>query len=532
MARVPMPVHPRGGVLDRKYTFEYDVGLWTLGTVQVLKDRQTGSQKLCKTVPKNNFPGPRDAIARLRRLEELRHPTICCVDDVMEDAGRIFVISEKCEGGDLADWVVRVQEEGNWLQEQTVAEYIRQALIALAHAHAHKVYHRDLRPSSLGLTSKMPDATVKVMDVGLASILDPEDSAMQQGGSPYIAPEVLTGFGRVVPGAPDIWSIGAIAHSLLVGHPPSQDEGAWTVGTGILSRRGAENDGWSERSAASHDFVKCLLQQAGDRPTAARALQHPWLAGVVSLDPGHWNLGSQVTRELQNRLVCYMIAVLLVPDCLQYREWFHLRQSFAQSDLDRDGLVARHIIHKLLKEQAAGAVVAAALDVVDVRKTDQMDLCAVACAAVLVQEFAGAGQPMSPADILPQLLTRFFTSYGDPQQKTTSLAGINASLCTAVMRDFESQAGVRYDEVLACLPEEGNIDSQSLVAGFTRCGGRGTPLAGGPALVAAGTTDASWGGSMSIEGLGDLVKHVFQTCGVLGQQRERQRAYRSTLGGR
>jgi len=528
---VQMSHHQRGGVLERKYTFEYDVGLWTLGSVQVVKDRKSGDVKTCKTVPKTGFVQPRDTVNRLRRLQELRHPHICSVDDVLEDATRTYVISEKCAGGDLADWTVRVQEEGNWLQEQTIAEYMRQALIAVAHAHAHKVCHRDLRPSSLALTSKMPDAKVKVMDLGLASVLDPEDAAVQKAPSPYTAPEVLTGFGRVVPGASDVWSIGAIAHSLLVGHPPSQDEGAWSVGTGILSRR-AESDGWSDRSPASRDFVRRLLLQAGDRPTAARALQHPWISGVVSLDFRHWNLTLQAARELQNRLLCYLLAVLLIPDCLQYREWFQLRQSFANRDTDRDGLLARHVALNLLKDLApTGETVAAALDVVDVRGTEQLDLCAAACAAVVLREFAGEGQPMGPVELAPLMLTRFFQTYGEPPQRlAATAASVSAAMCNATARDTETQTGVSYEELLACLPEEGSIDSQALAAALTQSGGRGTPLAGN-GMQGSSAADGSWGESLGIEGFGDLVKQVFQTCG-LGHEKERQRAYRSYLGGR
>merc|ERR1712079_508194 len=87
------------------------------------------------------------------------------------------------------------------------------------------------------------------------------------------------------------------AHSLLVGHPPKQDGGTWSIGAGLLSRQ-VENDGWSDRSAASNDFVRRLLQPAGSRPTAARALQHPWMKGVVSLDYIQCNVGTQATKEL------------------------------------------------------------------------------------------------------------------------------------------------------------------------------------------------------------------------------------------
>merc|ERR1719330_15701 len=123
--------------------------------------------------------------------------------------------------------MVRVQEEGNWLQERVVAEYIRETLIALVHLHGNGQCHRDLRPSSLALTSKLPNAKVKLYDCGLAEIFDPLDE-VQRDFSPFGAPEVLAGRsypGRPPPGMPsDLWSVGAIAHQLLVGSAPPRLE--------------------------------------------------------------------------------------------------------------------------------------------------------------------------------------------------------------------------------------------------------------------------------------------------------------------
>merc|ERR1719436_1235042 len=154
-----------------------------------------------------------------------------------------FIISDRCSGDDLAEWMEHLLEEDSWVQEQTVAEYTRQALIALAHSHSNRVYHRDLRPSNLVLSSAATDAVIKVCDCGLMPILDPEAEAAQQNPSPYTAPELLTGLGRAVGGAPDMWSVGAIAHLLLVGHAPRHGEGAWRF---LAGRRGS--DGWAERS--------------------------------------------------------------------------------------------------------------------------------------------------------------------------------------------------------------------------------------------------------------------------------------------
>ncbi|CAK0868084.1 unnamed protein product [Prorocentrum cordatum] len=100
------------------FTFEYDVGLWTFGSVQVIKERASGALRFCKSVPRVALRGqPGEAVARLRKLQGLRQRHICPVVEVLEDASNILIISEKTAGGDVGEWTARVMEEGNWLQE-------------------------------------------------------------------------------------------------------------------------------------------------------------------------------------------------------------------------------------------------------------------------------------------------------------------------------------------------------------------------------------------------------------------------------
>jgi len=261
----------RCSALDKRYIFEYDVGQWTFGTIQVLKDRDTGHMKTCKIVKKSMLKSTLNVLPRLKALQELQHPHICSITDVIEDANSFFVITDFWQGGDVQDWMERL-DEGNWLQEQTCAAYIRQAILALTHSHAAQVYHRDLRPSNLLLTSKLPDAQVKVADFGLAAVLDPDNSIIQANATSYTCPEVLKSAEPLKNGSTDMWSIGAIAHALLTGQAPSeggaqpQPSSTWS-----LSRRtrSVEEDAWADRSESSRDFARrCLRATGPERPTA------------------------------------------------------------------------------------------------------------------------------------------------------------------------------------------------------------------------------------------------------------------------
>ena len=77
-----------------------------------------------------------------------------------------------------------------------------------------------MKPENILLTSKSPDATIKLADFGLAvEINGANDRVKGMAGSPaYLAPEMIrdTCGGAAL----DMWGIGVILYILLVGYPP------------------------------------------------------------------------------------------------------------------------------------------------------------------------------------------------------------------------------------------------------------------------------------------------------------------------
>lgn len=512
----------RRSILDKKYLFEYDVGQWTFGTIQVIKDKESGELKTCKTVPKSRLRSTNGVMDRLQALQQLQHPHICSICDVLEDRDHFYVVSEFFQGGDVQDWMERL-DEGNWLQEQTCAAYVRQVILALAHTHSAQVFHRDLRPSMLLLTSKLPDAAVKVTDFGLAAVLDPDNAIIQQQPTPYTVPDLLKSSDPVRTGDVDMWSIGAIAHALLVGTAPSESAGVQNSGWSLARRvrNSVDEDAWNDRSPMARDFVQRLLRPAGERPTAAKALQHPWMKGVVPLSGSNLRADTDVARDLRHKTLCYSLAALLVPVIVPYRDFEQLRVAFQKADMDKDNFIPRATAQRLLLSRCnLSEAVTPALSIADVGKSDVLDLCAVACADLIVREFFAAGPTSSPlvgpfraTDLAPRMLKRFFEVFGDrrdgSQQATVRASNVKAKLRTATARDVELHGNVRYDELLACLPEDQPIDFQLLTTQLSANAGRGTPLGTDGEMSPLAPKDP-WANTFSF---GVDLMRVFQTCG-------------------
>merc|ERR1719491_2939953 len=221
--------------------------------------------------------------------------------------------------------------DGYVVQEQVVAAYIRQLIVATVHSSSANIFHGALLPSSCWLSSKMPDAIVKVADFGLAAILDPDNTIAQRKRSPYTAPEIVSGEQGFADNCSDMYSIGAIAHALLIGRAPGSSRSKEPMFSScFVPGGGADPRLWSERSTTAHNFVQLLVTSWDDRVSAARALQHTWLKGVQP--PGTVASDEINTKEIQQKMLCYMLAILMVPNMIPYRDFEQLQANFIQKN--------------------------------------------------------------------------------------------------------------------------------------------------------------------------------------------------------
>jgi serine/threonine-protein kinase len=136
------------------------------------------------------------------------------------------------DGGDLAAWL---RDRGALPIEQAV-EFILQACIAVADAHALGIVHRDLKPANLFCVRRSDgQLSIKVLDFGISkmgrrgsasSTMTAHGHALTQTsalmGSPlYMSPEQMRS-AKDVDAQTDIWAIGVILFELMVGRPAFQ----------------------------------------------------------------------------------------------------------------------------------------------------------------------------------------------------------------------------------------------------------------------------------------------------------------------
>ncbi len=145
--------------------------------------------------------------------EDERTMVAASVED-QPDAQRVaYIAMEFVKGRELRDYF----EANERFALSDVQRIMAEMLGALAHAHAHGVVHRDMKPANLIV---LDDGTVKVADFGIARV---EKSELTQAGTvmgtpSYMSPEQF--MGQTVDGRSDLFSCGVILYQFLTGEKP------------------------------------------------------------------------------------------------------------------------------------------------------------------------------------------------------------------------------------------------------------------------------------------------------------------------
>jgi tRNA A-37 threonylcarbamoyl transferase component Bud32 len=159
-------------------------------------------------------------LAEARTIASLDHPNIVQAYSVDNESDLYYLVMEYVDGLDLQ----RLVEAEGRLDFASAVDYVRQAADGLAHAHARKMVHCDIKPSNLIVN---PHGVVKILDMGLARLAGPEQlngEASEQderilGTVDYMAPEQALHTADFNHRA-DIYSLGCTLYFLLTGHAP------------------------------------------------------------------------------------------------------------------------------------------------------------------------------------------------------------------------------------------------------------------------------------------------------------------------
>jgi serine/threonine protein kinase len=228
----------RAGANLGRYQLLAEIGRGAMGTVYQALDPEIDRLVAIKTFSafdSTSFEGTafRERFAQeARAAGRLMHPGIVAIYDRGEEptTRTPYIVMEYIAGQPLSRLLVG---SATRLEERFAIQVAKEVAEALAFAHERGVVHRDIKPSNVLITE---EGNAKIADFGVAR-LDATNMTVhgQVVGTPaYMSPEQLTG--SAVDGRSDIFSLGVILYTMLIGFRPFQGNGASTIGFKVVNQ--------------------------------------------------------------------------------------------------------------------------------------------------------------------------------------------------------------------------------------------------------------------------------------------------------
>lgn len=163
----------------------------------------------CKVI----FHNPKsDSSTEIEILKMLDHPNVVKMLDMKVHNKNIFILMEL---GYISLYKqLRIMKT---FGENKVKDITLQVCQALSYIHSKDIIHYDITLKNIIVFTNNNITRYKIIDFGLSSFTS-ENSCKVKGTPNYIAPEVLTHKGGS--SKSDIWSLGAVIYTLLIGKPP------------------------------------------------------------------------------------------------------------------------------------------------------------------------------------------------------------------------------------------------------------------------------------------------------------------------
>jgi formylglycine-generating enzyme required for sulfatase activity len=183
-----------------------------------------------------------------RAAASLRHPGIVPILTAGEAEGQAYMVMELVPGRSLREWIEAARAaraagrplpagQLDCSAPRNAADLVRRVALALAHAHARGIVHRDVKPANILIDER---GWPLLADFGLAKLPDAKDLTRtgELFGTPhYMSPEQAQAVKLRIDHRTDIYSLGAVLYELLADRPPPSGDSVQEVLHHIVHQR-------------------------------------------------------------------------------------------------------------------------------------------------------------------------------------------------------------------------------------------------------------------------------------------------------
>jgi serine/threonine protein kinase len=279
-------LHPLIGQTLRQYRIEGVIGQGGMGIVFRGHDLKLQRPVALKLLPPELTGDPerrKRFLVEARTAARISHPAIAQVYDVDEHNGTIFIAMEMVEGKSVRELIRRRE-----LDLLGTIDIGLQVSAGLAKAHDSGIVHRDVKPANV---MQSPDGHVKILDFGLAKLLDADatpiaaaggiqdfsaltrtQTGLVKGTPAYMSPEQV--MGEDLDARSDLFSLGVMLFEMATGEVPFRRATSLEMMHAIAFDETPTMRGLQPNLPGNFQRIvqRCLRKRPADRYPHARAL--------------------------------------------------------------------------------------------------------------------------------------------------------------------------------------------------------------------------------------------------------------------
>lgn len=227
------PARYLGEMISERYRIKERIARGGMGEVYLAEHIETDQLLAVKFLHKR-YAADSAFSARFfneqRYMSRVTHPNaVTMVDYGRLEDGTLFLVMEYVRGHSLRH-VVRTQKFVDVPRAVRIASQVAEVL---ASAHEKKIIHRDVKPDNIMIVQGPGDrVSVKVLDFGIAKLLDDETGNHTEPGVMFGTPEYMSpeqALGKDYDHRVDIYALGLVFYYMLAGHPPFQSKNKMAV---------------------------------------------------------------------------------------------------------------------------------------------------------------------------------------------------------------------------------------------------------------------------------------------------------------
>jgi serine/threonine protein kinase len=202
------------------------IGKGSFARVYLVEDKETNLKFAVKAFSKeyllSQSKGKESLMNEIEIMQVLKNPYIMNLQELHESKNSVYLVLELLEGGELFNYI----SSKNNISINDIHRVMKCLLDALAYLAEKNIMHRDLKPENMILKEKdkLENSTLKLVDFGLATVVDIPEYLFKRCGTPgYVAPEIINApSNENVHYSPkcDVFSAGIIFYILLTGKSP------------------------------------------------------------------------------------------------------------------------------------------------------------------------------------------------------------------------------------------------------------------------------------------------------------------------